>query len=336
MIIKLISILMKNLVLVGHGYWGQNLERVIRNNKKIYNLIGVVDHKYSNNDVDNMFYFNNFKDLINSKLKIDCAVISTPATEHYHLTKMALENNINCLVEKPFVLKSSQANELFSLAKQKKLTLMIDNTFLYDNSIIELVKQVKSEKIGKILHINFERTNLGPLREDVSALWDLTSHDISILLALNNVLPKDINVTGANFTSKKVADVVITTFFQKNIFVSSIASWLHPEKTRVIKIVGEKGMILWNGMDLNQELRIYSDKKYKKSKKFNDVYINLTNTKNSGYTVPYVEKSEPLDMVFKDFYKRLSKKTSNNLNQENLVKNQILILELLDKKLRLN
>ena len=95
-------------------------------------------------------------------------------------------------------------------------------------------------------------------------------------------------------------------------------------------------MILWNGMDLNQELRIYSDKKYKKSKKFNDVYINLTNTKNSGYTVPYVEKSEPLDMVFKDFYKRLSKKTSNNLNQENLVKNQILILELLDKKLRLN
>ena len=95
-------------------------------------------------------------------------------------------------------------------------------------------------------------------------------------------------------------------------------------------------MILWNGMDLNQELRVYSDKKQKKSKKFNDVYVNLTNTKNSGYTVPYVEKSEPLEMVFKDFYKRLSNKTSNKLNQDDLVKNQIMILELLDKKLRLN
>ena len=256
MIIKLLSILMKNLVLVGHGYWGQNLERVIKNNKNLYNLIGVVDLKYNKNEIDNTYYFNNFKELISSKVKIDCAVISTPATEHYHLTKIALENNINCLVEKPFVLKSSQANELFSIAKEKKLTLMIDNTFLYDNSIIELVKQVKSEKIGKILHINFERTNLGPLREDVSALWDLTSHDISILLAINNVLPKDVKVTGANFTNKKVADVVITTFFQENIFVSSVASWLHPEKTRIIKIVGEKGMILWNGMDLNQELRV--------------------------------------------------------------------------------
>ena len=327
---------MKNLVLVGHGYWGQNLERVIKNNKNLYNLIGVVDLKYNKNEIDNTYYFNNFKELISSKVKIDCAVISTPATEHYHLTKIALENNINCLVEKPFVLKSSQANELFSIAKEKKLTLMIDNTFLYDNSIIELVKQVKSEKIGKILHINFERTNLGPLREDVSALWDLTSHDISILLAINNVLPKDVKVTGANFTNKKVADVVITTFFQENIFVSSVASWLHPEKTRIIKIVGEKGMILWNGMDLNQELRVYSDNKKKKSKKFNDVYINLTNTKNSGYTVPYVEKSEPLEMVFKDFYKRLSNKTSNKLNQDDLVKNQIMILELLDKKLRLN
>ncbi len=336
MIIKLLSILMKNLVLVGHGYWGQNLERVIKNNKNLYNLIGVVDLKYNKNEIDNTYYFNNFKELISSKVKIDCAVISTPATEHYHLTKIALENNINCLVEKPFVLKSSQANELFSIAKEKKLTLMIDNTFLYDNSIIELVKQVKSEKIGKILHINFERTNLGPLREDVSALWDLTSHDISILLAINNVLPKDVKVTGANFTNKKVADVVITTFFQENIFVSSVASWLHPEKTRIIKIVGEKGMILWNGMDLNQELRVYSDNKKKKSKKFNDVYVNLTNTKNSGYTVPYVEKSEPLEMVFKDFYKRLSNKTSNKLNQDDLVKNQIMILELLDKKLRLN
>ena len=292
MIIKLLSILMKNLVLVGHGYWGQNLERVIKNNKNLYNLIGVVDLKYNKNEIDNTYYFNNFKELISSKVKIDCAVISTPATEHYHLTKIALENNINCLVEKPFVLKSSQANELFSIAKEKKLTLMIDNTFLYDNSIIELVKQVKSEKIGKILHINFERTNLGPLREDVSALWDLTSHDISILLAINNVLPKDVKVTGANFTNKKVADVVITTFFQENIFVSSVASWLHPEKTRIIKIVGEKGMILWNGMDLNQELRVYSDNKKKKSKKFNDVYVNLTNTKNSGYTVPYVEAIE--------------------------------------------
>jgi len=325
---------MKNIVIVGHGYWGKNLERIIQKNKKIFNLVGIVDINYKTKKSDNIYFFNNFNDFLDSNLQVDCAVISTPATEHYELTKAALQNNINCLVEKPFVLRAKQATELFSLAKKKKVTLMVENTFLYDTSIIELVNQVNSGKFGKIMHINFERTNLGPLRQDVNALWDLTSHDISILLALNNIFPTKINVTGAKFTNKEIADVVITTFFQNDIFVSSVASWLHPEKTRIIKIVCEKGMVVWNGMDLNQELKLYSQSKKGKSNSTEDVYINLTNTKNAGYTVPYIEKSEPLDEVFKDFYKRVTKKPSNKFNNEKLVINQIKILQELDKRLK--
>jgi len=325
---------MKNIVIVGHGYWGKNLERIIQKNKKIFNLVGIVDINYKTKKSDNIYFFNNFNDFLDSNLQVDCAVISTPATEHYELTKAALQNNINCLVEKPFVLRAKQATELFSLAKKKKVTLMVENTFLYDTSIIELVNQVNSGKFGKIMHINFERTNLGPLRQDVNALWDLTSHDISILLALNNIFPTKINVTGAKFTNKEIADVVITTFFQNDIFVSSVASWLHPEKTRIIKIVCEKGMVVWNGMDLNQELKLYSQSKKGRSNSTEDVYINLTNTKNAGYTVPYIEKSEPLDEVFKDFYKRVTKKPSNKFNNEKLVINQIKILQELDKRLK--
>ncbi len=325
---------MKNIVIVGHGYWGKNLERVIQKNKMLFNLVGIIDIKYKTKKIKNIHYFNNFGDFLDSNLQVDCAVISTPATEHYKLTKDALNNNINCLVEKPFVLDTKQATELFSLAKKKNKILMVENTFLYDNSIIELINQVTSNNFGKILHINFERTNLGPLRQDVSALWDLTSHDISILLALNNVLPTKINVTGAKFTDKKIADVVITTFFQKNIFVSSVASWLHPEKTRIIKIVCDRGMVVWNGMDLNQELKFYSKSKKRKVTSTDDVYINLTNTKNAGYTVPYIEKSEPLDEVFKDFYNRLTNKPSNKFNNEKLVVNQIKILEKLDQQLK--
>ena len=325
---------MKNIVIVGHGYWGKNLERIIQKNKKIFNLVGIVDINYKTKKSDNIYFFNNFNDFLDSNLQVDCAVISTPATEHYELTKAALQNNINCLVEKPFVLRAKQATELFSLAKKKKVTLMVENTFLYDTSIIELVNQVNSGKFGKIMHINFERTNLGPLRQDVNALWDLTSHDISILLALNNIFPTKINVTGAKFTNKEIADVVITTFFQNDIFVSSVSSWLHPEKTRIIKIVCEKGMVVWNGMDLNQELKLYSQSKKGKSNSTEDVYINLTNTKNAGYTVPYIEKSEPLDEVFKDFYKRVTKKPSNKFNNEKLVINQIKILQELDKRLK--
>ena len=325
---------MKNIVLIGHGYWGKNLERVIKKNNSIFNLIAIVDLQYKAKKInDDLPYFNNIDELLESDLRIDCAVISTPAIDHYSTTKKLIKKGIDCMVEKPLVIKSSQANELFELSKKYKTTLMVDNTFLYDNSILELIKIVKSKNFGKILHINFERTNLGPVRKDVSALWDLTAHDISILLAINNILPKKISVNGAKFINKKIYDVVSTSFFQRDIFVSSFSSWLHPEKTRIIKIVGENNMVVWNGMDLNEELKIYSKSKNVSKNISDDLYINMTNTKNSGFTVPYIERSEPLDMVFKDFYNRINKKAHNKINDEKLVISQIKMLELIDKKL---
>lgn len=325
---------MKNIILIGHGYWGKNLERVIKKNKSLYNLVAIVDLNYSTyEDSDGLLHCNNINDLLKKNLVVDCAVISTPAVDHYSTTKKLLKNGIDCLVEKPLVLKSSQAKELYEISKKSKTTLMVDNTFLYDNSILELIKIVKNKKFGRVLHINFERTNLGPVRQDVSALWDLTAHDLSILLALNNILPNKISVNGGKFIDKKIYDVVTTSFFQKDIFVSSFSSWLHPEKTRTIKVVGESNMVVWNGMDLNEELKIYSRSNKIKKNVSDDLYINMTNTKNSGFTVPFVERSEPLDLVFKDFYNRMSKKSYNKINSEQLVISQIKMLEMIDKKL---
>ena len=162
---------MKNIVLIGHGYWGKNLERVIKKNNTIFNLIAIVDLQYKRHEnTDGLIFFNNINQLLRSDLVIDCAVISTPAVDHYSTTKKLILNGIDCLVEKPLVTKSFQAEELFKLSKKHKTTLMVDNTFLYDNSILKLIEIVKNKKFGRILHINFERTNLGPVRQDVSCL----------------------------------------------------------------------------------------------------------------------------------------------------------------------
>ena len=40
------------------------------------------------------------------------------------------------------------------------------------------------------MYINFQRQNLGPIRNDVDVDYDLTSHDISILYYLFNKIPK--------------------------------------------------------------------------------------------------------------------------------------------------
>ena len=92
-------------------------------------------------------------------------------------------------------------------------------------------------------------------------------------------------------------------------------------------------MVVWNGMDLNEELKIYSRSNKIKKNVSDDLYINMTNTKNSGFTVPFVERSEPLDLVFKDFYNRMTRKSYNKINSEQLVISQIKMLEMIDKKL---
>ena len=87
---------MKNIVLIGHGYWGKNLERVIKKNNSIFNLIAIVDLKYkTKKNNEDLLYFNNIDELLGSDLKIDCAVISTPAIDHYSTSKKLIENSID-------------------------------------------------------------------------------------------------------------------------------------------------------------------------------------------------------------------------------------------------
>ena len=55
--------------------------------------------------------------------------------------------------------------------------------FFSDEDIKEFIDNKKN---GKILYIKFQRQNLGPIRNDVNVTYDLSSHDISILIFLFN------------------------------------------------------------------------------------------------------------------------------------------------------
>ena len=41
-----------------------------------------------------------------------------------------------------------------------------------------------SDDLGDVRYVYFNRTGLGPLRQDTNAMWDLAPHDISIVLDL--------------------------------------------------------------------------------------------------------------------------------------------------------
>ena len=198
----------------------------------------------------------------------------------------------------------------------------------------QLLNKLKNKFLGELLHISFERTNLGPVRNDVNTNWDLTSHDISILSAIFNTVPNQVTASGASFLSKNNEDIVNISLNYKKVFVTLISSWLHPEKTRKIKFVGSKKMLTWDNMSFDQEIKIYDKSISNDTEKNKDLYKNLKLIRNGKISIPYVKKEEPLKNVILDFHNLINNKKNNSINNEKLTMDTIMTLESINKKLK--
>ena len=325
-----------NFAIIGLGYWGKNYYRILNSNDNI-NLSAVVD---SNQNIildEGTKHFPNLENLLNSEINIDAAIIATPTNTHYEITKKLLNNGIHVLVEKPLSTKTDEASELINLADEKNLVLLVDHTFLYNEAINFAIKSIQDGEIGSLLHVNFERTNLGPIRSDVSCLWDLTTHDVSILNAITPNEPTQIRASSFNTSQTEAFDMVnVSLNYENNLFVTMFSSWLHPEKTRKIKIVGDKKMIVFDDLNFNEPIKIYD-------KKFDQIYDKeiIQNNNNSFFSFsigdvisPFIQNSEPLQEVVKHFMSSIENDEtfiSNNNNE--IALRTVSLLENIEKEI---
>jgi len=325
-----------NFAIIGLGYWGKNYYRILNSNDNI-KLSAVVDSNQNINLDEGTKHFPDLEDLLNSKINIDAAIIATPTNTHYEITKKLLNNGIHVLVEKPLSTKADEASELINLADEKNLVLLVDHTFLYNEAINFAIKSIQDGEIGSLLHINFERTNLGPIRSDVSCLWDLTTHDVSILNAITPNEPTQIRASSFNTRQTESFDMVnVSLNYENNLFVTMFSSWLHPEKTRKIKIVGDKKMIVFDDLNFNEPIKIYD-------KKFDQIYDKeiSQNNNNSFFSFsigdvvsPFIQNSEPLQQVVKHFISSIENDEtfiSNNNNE--IALRTVSLLENIEKEI---
>ena len=324
-----------NFAIIGLGYWGKNYYRILNSNDKI-NLSAVVDSNQNINLDEGIQHFPDLEHLLNSEISIGAAIVATPTNTHYEITKKLLNNGIHVLGENPLSTKADEASELINLADEKNLVLLVDHTFLYNEAINFAIKSIQDGEIGSLLHINFERTNLGPIRSDVSCLWDLTTHDVSILNAITPNEPTQIRASSFNTSQTEAFDMVnVSLNYENNLFVTMFSSWLHPEKTRKIKIVGDKKMIVFDDLNFNEPIKIYD-------KKFDQIYDKeiSQNNNNSFFSFsigdvvsPFIQNSEPLQQVVKHFMSSIENDEtfiSNNNNE--IALRTVTLLENIEKE----
>ena len=288
--------------IVGCGYWGPNLVR------NFLALPGVEVVALCDQDVERANSLNkrfgssaavtaNYEDLLNNP-DIKAIIIATPITSHYTLAKRALLAGKHTFVEKPLTDKSTDAEELVSLANEKGLVLMVGHVFIY-NAAVQWVKQfIDSGELGRIFYVQSTRVNLGRIQKTTNPLWSFAPHDISILNYWFDSGPKQITTRGFSFLNKGVEDVIYVTLeYPNNIGAALHLGWLEPRKVRQMTVVGSKKMLVYDDVSMDGKIQVY-DKGVHGLEDFLEAphsYAEFSfDLRKGDVRIPHINFSEPL------------------------------------------
>ena len=245
---------------IGYGYWGPNIVRNLHGQKNVQ-AVRVCDKSpaalaRAQKAYPNIETVSDPLEILRSP-DIDAVAVITPVWAHYELAKMALENGKHVFIEKPFTSNSAQAEELIELAARKKLTIMVDHTFLFTGAVRKIRELTESGALGDLYYYDSLRVNLGLFQHDVSVVWDLAPHDLSIMDHIIKAEPEAIVATGEKHLNGVEDVAFMTIYFPRNVIAHINVNWLSPVKIRTTLIGGQKKMVVWNDLVADEKVRVY-------------------------------------------------------------------------------
>lgn len=246
--------------IIGYGYWGPNLVRnfsaitgagvkwicdtsksALLEAKKLYPTVRTTQ---------------NYQALLDDA-ETQAIVIATPVSTHFPLAVRAIRAGKHVLVEKPLTLTARDAQALVRLAKTGKRTLMVDHTYVYTPAIQKIKEIIDSNELGEIYHLDCVRTNLGLVQKDSNVIYDLATHDLSIVDYLLGSMPTRIAATGSHRLIAGQEPVAHIVAHYGRASLDCHVSWLSPVKIRTMVIVGTQKMLLYDDMQASEKVKVY-------------------------------------------------------------------------------
>ena len=224
------------------------LERTPKGSKEKYPAVNIVK---------------SYEELLSDK-KIDLIVVNTPDHTHYELAKNALNAGKHVVVEKPFVVKSSDGEELIKIAEEKNLVLSVFQNRRWDGDFLTVKKVIKDGLLGRLVEYethfdryrNFINENTWKEEEEkgTGVLYNLGSHLIDQALVLFG-LPELVNANIRTFRDGgKVNDYFDIRFEYPNFRVILRSSYLVREPGSTYILNGTNGSFVKYGTDPQEEL----------------------------------------------------------------------------------
>jgi predicted dehydrogenase len=295
------------LALVGLGYWGPHFARIAVEHGEA-ELVWCCDRSEEALDLPRRRYpqvgrTTEFQEVLDDE-SVEALVIATPTATHADLAVAALEAGRHVLVEKPLAASSDGIDRIE--AARGDCVVMVGHTFVYNTAIAAIRDLVASGELGRVQYVDSVRAALGPIRQDVNALWDLGAHDTSIFLDVLPGHPSVVTAIAQDYLREGHPDVVyFAVRFDDGVLAHSHVSWLDPYKVRRMTVVGEERMAVFDDVAQDERLKILergasydSPAQEARGQSFGEYRAVL---REGTITIPRLPGREPLSVQFQEF-----------------------------------
>jgi predicted dehydrogenase len=293
--------------LVGLGYWGPHFAR-IANEHADAELVWCCDRSEAALELPKRRYphverTTDVADVLGDA-SVDAVVIATPTATHADLAIAALQADKHVLIEKPLAASVEEIDRIAGARGDR--VVMVGHTFVYNSAVAAVRDLVAGGELGRVQYVDSVRAALGPIRQDVNALWDLGAHDVSIFL---DVLPgraREVTAIAQDYLREGHPDVVyFGVRFDDGVLAHSHVSWLDPYKVRKITVVGEDRMVVFDDVAPDERLKILergasydAPAEEARGQSFGEYRAVL---REGTITIPKLANREPLSTQFEEF-----------------------------------
>jgi predicted dehydrogenase len=285
-------------VVVGCGYWGINYVRVFSEITGA-RVVAICDPRQDRlREVGRRFPEAILTTVLEDALQlegVDAAIVCTGATTHYEVARRCVMAGKHVLVEKPVATTVTDAQALLDLAEAQGVTLMVGHTFLYNSGVRKVKDYIVRADLGHLRYLYSRRTNLGPIRQDVNAIWDLAPHDVSIFNYLLDSEPQWVSAVGIKILQNSREDVGFISLGYPGGIVGNIhVSWADPNKVRELVVVGSEKRVAFDDINVTERVKVFEKgvtAKQSEASSYGEYHFLM---RDGDIVSPKVEVSEPL------------------------------------------
>ncbi len=299
---------------VGLGYWGPNLLRNLQLSSD-FEVVGACDADEKRLTRAAAHYPGVGQYTAVDKLLAECKpellCVATPVASHHALVLAGLRAGCHVLCEKPLAATAAQASEIVEEAQRLDRLVFVDHTFTYTGAVRCIRDQYQQGMLGSLFYIDSVRINLGLFQPDVSVVWDLAPHDLSIVQYVVGERLTAVQANGSTHNPRNLVDVAYVSLrFESGLTAHLHLSWLSPVKVRRMIFSGTKSSLIYDDLEMAEKIKVYDHGVSFDATDLDARAQVLVNYRRGDMRAPALDNREALATEFSDIAAKLRGKPS--------------------------